>query len=480
MSEIGITAFGAYVPRLRIERSLIAAAHAWMAPSLKGQAKGRKAFPSWDEDAVTMAVEAARDALGSGIGKTSLDGLCLASTTLPYADLQNAAIVAGAIDAPIEATTWDVTGSQRAGVSALLQALKGTETTLVVGSEAPVGKPASTQEIAYGAGAAAFLIGTGPSAARLRGAASVNAVFVDHFRPTGAVHDYVWEERWVRDEGYGKLVPTTVKAALKNASLTLGNIRHFVMPSMLKGAADAVAKKLGFEGQVAPGLEDGVGYSGSAHALLMLAATLETAKPGELILLIGFGQGVDALILEVGEGVTAARRGRSVSGAVADGLNTDSYLRMLSFAGGIEPEWGMRSEKNVKTALTEQYRSAFQLEHFNAGKCGSCGTIQFPQLQACVNCAAPRSGFTSQSLIDEPAKVLTSTSDWLSYYPAPPLYVGFVQFDNGARVLMETVDVPLEGLEPGAPLRMVFRIKERDRTRGYNRYFWKSAPAAAV
>ena len=48
MSEFGITGYGAYVPRLRIDRGIIAEAHRWMAPGLKGQAKGSRAFTSWD------------------------------------------------------------------------------------------------------------------------------------------------------------------------------------------------------------------------------------------------------------------------------------------------------------------------------------------------------------------------------------------------------------------------------------------------
>src|SRR3546814_8812266 len=76
-----------------------------------------------------------------------------------------------------------------------------------------------------------------------------------------------------------------------------------------------------------------------------------------------------------------------------------------------------------------------------------------------------------RSLIDEPAAVLTYTADWLSYHPAPPLYVGFVQYTNGARIMMEVVDVGPEGIEVGTPLKLTYRIKERDRTRGYNRYF---------
>ena len=58
--------------------------------------------------------------------------------------------------------------------------------------------------------------------------------------------------------------------------------------------------------------------------------------------------------------------------------------------------------------------------------------------------------------------------------------LAFDQFDNGARVLMEFVDVGEGGIDTGTPLRMVFRIKEQDRQRGYNRYFWKATPLRAA
>ena len=479
MTNFGISGYGAYIPRLRLDRSVIAAAHAWMAPSLKGLAKGSRAFTCWDEDAITMAVEAARDALGPGDLK-GVSAVRLASTHLPYADLQNAAVVARAVGAPAGIATSDSAGSQRAGTSALLQALKGNEPTLVIGSDNPFAKPASAQEMTFGAGAAAFVVSDQNVAARLIGSATVTDVFVDHFRAASAESDYNWEERWVRDEGYARIVPAAVKAALEDAQLAIGDIQYFVMPSYLKGAADAVAKKLKFAGTVASGLEDGVGYAGAAHALLMLAAALEQARPGERILLVGFGQGADALIFQATDAIASAKPARGVSGAIADALPTDSYLRMLSFYNGLDAEWGMRSEKNAKTALTEQYRSAGQMEAFNAGECGSCGAIQFPQLQYCVKCQAPSEQFRNVSLRDEPAEVLTSTADWLSYHPAPPLWVGFVKFDNGARVLMEMVDIGKDGIDTGAKLRMVFRIKEKDRQRGYNRYFWKSTPLSAA
>ncbi|MEJ7935318.1 3-oxoacyl-[acyl-carrier-protein] synthase III C-terminal domain-containing protein [Sphingobium sp. AN558] len=474
MTDLGISRFGAYVPRLRLDRSVIAAAHEWMAPALRGQAKGSRAFTSWDEDAITMAVEAARDALGGSAG--NIRSVRLASTNLPYADLQNAAIVARAVGAGGDVATSDAAGSQRAGTSALLQALRGNEASLVIASDNPFAKPASAQEMGFGAGAAAFVVSSEDVVARLVGSASVSNVFVDHFRSADAASDYVWEERWVRDEGYAKIVPAAVNAALADAQLAIGDIAHFVMPSYLKGAADAVARKLKFAGAVASGLEDGVGYAGAAHALLMLAATLEQAQPGERILLIGFGQGADVLVLQVTDAIAAARPARGVAGSIADAVPTNNYLRMLSFYNRFDAEWGMRSEKSAKTALTEQYRSAAQLEGFNAGKCSQCGTVQFPQLQYCVNCQASSDAFEDLPLRDEQAQVLTSTADWLSYYPAPPLWVGFVRFDSGARVLMEMVDIGKDGVDTGAKLRMVYRIKEKDRQRGYNRYFWKATP----
>lgn len=477
--ETGITSIGAYVPRYRLARGAIAAAHRWMAPSLAGAAKGNRAFCGWDEDPVTMAVEAGRDCL-RGIAPEALDGLVLASTRLPYADLQNAVIVAGALGLKAETATADVAGSQRAATSALITALTGdgSRATLLVAADTPRAKLASTQELYYGAGAAAVSIGSGDLLARLLGHASVAAYFVDHFRPAGAETDYFWEERWVRDEGYAKIAPRAIKAALDKAGLAIGDIHHFVMPSLLRGASGAVARAIGFAGTIADGLDAECGYTGAAHALMMLAAVLAKAQSGERILLVGFGQGADALVLEATGKRVGHAAWRGVDGAIADRYVTDDYLRMLSFQGDIDLEWGMRSEKAGKAALTEAYRNAHQLSHFNAGRCRACGTVQFPQLSYCVNpaCKAPASRFDGVSLVDEPARILTFTADWLSYHPAPPLYVGFVQFDNGARLLMETVDAPPEAIDVGVPVRMVFRIKERDATRGFNRYFWKSTP----
>src|SRR5262249_22650265 len=81
--EVGIVSFGAYVPRLRLQRAAIAAANTWFSPGLRGMARGERSMANWDEDTVTMAVEAARDCL-HGVHLASVRALSLASTTHPF------------------------------------------------------------------------------------------------------------------------------------------------------------------------------------------------------------------------------------------------------------------------------------------------------------------------------------------------------------------------------------------------------------
>lgn len=480
--KFGITSFGGYIPRLRIQRAVIAAAHQWMAPSLRAQAKGRRAFCSWDEDSVTLAVEAARDAL-SDRPREELTSLTMASTTQPFAEFQSSTLVAEALGLRSTIRTLDLGHSQRAATSGLIAAFRQAEgSSLFIAADRPRGKPASTQEINFGAGAAAFTLGTENVIATLVTSVSKSVLFADHFRADGARYDYYWEERWIRDEGYGKLVVESVASALKQANLTPADIKHFVLAAPFKGVAAAVMKKIGIAPEAeADGLELNCGFSGSAHSLLMLAHQLEKTQPNEHIMLVGFGQGVDVLVLRTTDNLKSFSPRRGVSVALADAQDNDAYLRFASHEKSIELEWGMRGEKSLKTAFTEQYRSSNQLSNFVAGECKHCGTVQFPQLPYCVNpaCNAPRVNFEPHPLFDEPAKVLTYTGDWLTYHLAPPLYVGFVQFASGARVLMEMADIGPSGIEVGTPMRMAFRIKDTDQARGYSRYFWKATPIQA-
>lgn len=477
MSDFGIKSYAAYIPRLRMDRAAITAAHAWALPGLKGLGKGERAFASWDEDSITMSVEATRACLAPD-RHAAVSSLVFASTTAPFADLQNATVIAAAAGLAPETATLDAGGSLRAGTSALVGALRSRAPAdlVVVAADNRLAKPGSVQELQYGAGGFALRIGAGSCIARLLGSASSSSQFVDHFRAAGEKYDYYWEERWIRDEGYLKIVPETVRRLFRETGVEAAAIDHFCLPGTLAGIGGAVARALGIKPEaVIDNLSARCGDTGTPQPLLMLGLALEKAAPGQKILVVGFGGGCDALLLEATEALRGYRSASPVSAALARGATDRSYLKLLSFAEEIELDWGMRSETDAKTALTQLYRARDQVTGFVGGKCAACGTIQFPHMPACVNCGSTEPQ-TPYPLANEPAKVATFTADWLMFYPAPPLYVGLVQFDNGARVLMEMVDVDPATFEVGTPLRMVLRIKEKDSRRHYNRYFWKAAP----
>lgn len=477
MTRNGICGYSVYLPRLRLERSAIAQAHAWALPALKGQARGQRSLANWDEDSVTMAVAAVRSCLGSA-DRPAPDALVFASTTAVFDDFQNASLVAAASGLGESLRVQDVGGSLRAASSALIAALETPGRTLIAAADDRQAKPGSVNELQYGAGAAAVEVGDQGVIAQCLATASSSQLFVDHFRPADADADYQWEERWVREEGFGKLCPPLIQKVLKEAACEAGGIQHFCLPSPLRGVAASVAKRSGIPAEaVVDNLATQCGDTGVPQLLLMLAAALEKAQPGDKILLMSFGAGCDALLLEVTEAITAYRSGGRLEQALAAGVSDTHYTKLLSFQGRLDMDWGMRAETDNKVMQSQLYRARDQIAGFVGGQCKACGQAQFPVLASCVNCAS-REGFNELCLRDEPARVATYTADWLQFSPAPPLRFGLVQFDNGARLLMEMVDVDPEQFDVGTPLKMVFRIKQQDKRRGFHRYFWKAAPAS--
>src|SRR5258708_6847956 len=167
--DVGIAAFGAYIPQLRVSRAEIAAAHSWMNPALKAYAQSERSVCSWDEDALTMAVEAARDCL-EGTNRSDIGSLYLASTTTPFADRLNAGVVAGALALQETVFAQDVTGSLRAGMTALLTALDVVNTretaALCTAADSRAAPAGTADEMSTGHAAAGLLVSPGAGVAR--------------------------------------------------------------------------------------------------------------------------------------------------------------------------------------------------------------------------------------------------------------------------------------------------------------------------
>ena len=475
--QTGILAFGAYIPFRRLQRSAVFAANAWFAPGLKGAAKGERATANWDEDAITMAVEAARD-LFADTDRSTVAGLTLASTTLPFADRLNAGVVKEALNLPDPVFASDQTGSQRCATSALVIALSGQGPHMVIGSDLRKARPASEAELAQGDAAAAILVGQGEVIARLIGTHSVTTDFVDHFRSSGARFDYGWESRWIREEGHTKLFGGAIKDALARFNLTGADIDVAVIPITVRGVPESLAKQAGIRPEaVADTFSAEVGDTGAAHPLLGLAAALEKAKPKQKILLAGFGQGADILVFETTDAILHPLKRLGVSGHIARSQKTDNYLRFLFHRGLLDLERGMRAEMDQKQPGTTLYRNRKAVLGLVGGRCSKTGTVQFPKSDIGVNPNARAQGTQEDyPLAERRAKIVTYTADSLSYSPDPPVYYGAIDFDGGGRLVAEFADCASEDIEVGREMRMVFRIKTLDEMRDFTKYFWKAAP----
>ena len=479
---LGILAIGGYLPKARLQRTDIANANAWFNPALKGLANGERTMANWDEDSVTMAVEAGRDCL-TGIDRNTVAGIYMASTSFPFQDRQNAGIVADALNLSTRIQTLDISSSQRAGSSALLTALQSVRSVegpiLVSASEKRRARAASPLELTTGDGAAAVLVGEGEPISRYIGGHTEAVDFVDHYRGEGEAFDYNWEERWVRDEGYMKIAPNAINNLLDKVGVSAQDIDTFCFPVAMRRVASGLARKIGIaEESVADNLQSSCGETGSAHALVLLVHALEQAKPGEKILVAGFGQGCDVLLFEATDAIKAVGDRLAISGHLANGRPENRYTRYLSFNNLLTMERGIRAEVDKQTGLSTLYRNKGMSQKLLGGQCSECGTCQFPKSKICVNpgCGAIDSQ-ADEPFADKAAKLNSYTADRLTYSPDPPTYFGMVQFEGGGRLMSDLTDIdPDVELEVGISMRMVFRVKDYDVLRGFRRYFWKATP----
>jgi len=479
---IGITSYGAYIPRLRLDRMAIFKGMGWFAPAIMMVAQGERSMCNWDEDPITMAVEASRDCL-RGRDKNKLDALYLASTTLPFADRQNAGIVSAALNLRDDMITADHTSSQKAATTALITALESIRggqrhNIMVTASDSRETRTAYFYEMWFGDGAAALTVGDTDVIAEYKGSYSLSMDFVDHYRGADKKYDYVWEERWTRDAGYGEIIPKVVNGLFDKLGISMEVVDRLVYPCFFKRDHRSIAAGLGATPEkLVDNMHEVCGETGAAHSFMMFIAALEEAKPGDRILMCGFGQGANALYFEVTDNITKLPGRNGVAGSLAHKKSTDNYLKWLKFRGLINTEMGIRAEAPTQTATSVLWRKNKMILGLVGGKCRECHTPQFPKADICVN---PECGaFDSQEdyeFADVEAKVKTYTGDLLAVSVDPPAIYGMVQFEGGGRAVVDFTDCELEDIRVGLPVKMAFKRKGVDKERGFVNYFWKAVP----
>ncbi|QZT59568.1 OB-fold domain-containing protein [Mycolicibacterium austroafricanum] len=433
----GLLGYGAYVPRHRL---------------------GRRVVAGYDEDSTTMAVAAAQAALPAG---NTPQALLFATSTPAYADKTNATAIHAALGLPEQVLAADLCGTGRSAFAAIRWAAQSGG--LAVCADVRVGRPGSADEKLGGDGAAALLFGDGDPIAEVLGTASRTEEFLDRWRAPNSVTGQQWEERF-GFEKYTRLIRSTAADALNAAGLADADHVVLACPNTAVGKRAATLVKGQKSVTTSP-----VGFGGAADAAIALCGVLDTADPGDTILVLSATDGCDALVLRATANLATARQRSPLAGQLAGGLQVPQ-LTYLSWRGLIEFEPPRRPEPDRVGAPPASRAAAWKFGLIGA-RCGDCDFVHLPPARVCRRCAVVDQ-MTPVPVSGLEGTVVTYTVDRLAYSPSPPMVQAVVDVDGGGRCTVEVADAEQDALHVGARVRFSFR---RLFTAGdIHDYFWKA------
>ncbi len=468
---LGIKSYGVYFPYYRLKRTDVSIF--WDSYQIPGE----KAVANFDEDALTMAVEACRVCMKDTNSK-DIDALFLASTTLPYAEKQNASLAATVLDLPENNLTLDVSGTLRSGTTAVSLAVncikaQSAKNILVCAADMRLGMPNGSRELEFGDGAAALLIGEGDVLATVDASYGLYNELYDVYRPSDERFVRSWEDRFVREVGYTRIVPYAVKKALAKFGLEPKDFAKATFTSPNPTYLGAAAKSAGFDTktQVSDSLWGALGNLGSAHGLALLAATLEQSNPGDRVLWVNYGDGCDVIALTVTNGIQEFKQKQTVARMInSKGYTT--YQRYLRWRELVHPEPPMRPKTEPASAAA-LYRDRLSGLALYGSKCKKCGTVQYPIQRICMECRA-KDDYELYPFANKQGKITTFSHDNLAVSLDPPTTLAAVDFEGGGRMMLDVTDRDPSAVSIGMPVEMTFRKFRR--TEGVQVYWWKSRP----
>ena len=412
--------------------------------------------------------------------RNAIDGLIFASTTVPYAEKQGAAIIAAALDLRQDIFTADVTDVLRAGTTALRSALDSVTAgaarqVLVVVADSRQGAPRSETERNSGDGAAAFLLGTDGAIAEFTGFHTITENMLDNWRSSGDSFVRSWEDRFATEEGIERIVPEAVDGFLKKYGLKVQDVDRVALYGPDARRHGRLARLLGLDSQqVQDPLFGSLGNTGAAFPLMLLVAALESANANELILVVSYGDGSDVLAFRTDSLVKQSGPG---AGGLAGHLKSRTAIASYETFAKWREVWltddAARRPAPSSPSVSALWRESNKNLRLYAGKCDACGYVQYPPQRVCVNCRVMDESSTVR-LSDKGGEVFTYSMDYIAGAVDTPLVVSVVDFDGGGRIICMMTDRELEEVEVGMPVTMSFR-KLRV-VNGIHNYYWKAIP----
>ncbi len=310
---VGIVGYGAYVPMYRLPGSEIA--RVWTGGG-RGPVR-EKAVAGLDEDTITIAIEAARNAIARAeILPEALRAIWVGSESHPYAVKPSATLVAEALGAMPYLLAGDFEFACKAGTEALQAAmgLVGSgmgDYALAIGADTAQGRPGDELEYTAASGGSAFIVGPADRAVAVcMGSLSYVTDTPDFWR-RAYQHYPSHGGRFTGEPAYFHHVESAGRALMEELALTAQDFTYAIFHQPNVKFPGRAAERLGFTNvQIETGLLSGViGNTYAGASLTGLSAVLDIAKPGDRILLVSFGSGAgsDAFAWEVTERITACQ-----------------------------------------------------------------------------------------------------------------------------------------------------------------------------
>ena len=463
---IGITSFSSYLPRYCLDRALIGAA--W--GSRKGS--GKVSVANYDEDALTMAIEAALACIPEDSPRP--DAFYFASTSAPYREKQMSSFAATACDLARDAQAVDFSGSARAGLDAVVAAVNAVrgETAsdiVVAASEMRLAAPESDLEGVLGDAAAALRIGSGNVIAEFVGAHFISEEFTHLWRRDDDRFVQAFPGKFSNTFGYKKDLGEALRALLSKHSLEVSSIAHFAFFSPDARAVVDLAKSLGInpETQLISPPVGSIGSAGAADPLLGLCSALSKAKPGEWIVAGSYGDGASVTLFRTTDAVEDSSKELDWQDDLEGRIDLASYEKYLKFRrllGSDEPGEAINNVLSHKE-LKQDIR-------FYGSRCDSCGTVQYPQSRVCISCQ--KRECLSDHKLGRRGSIFTLTVDHLIANLEHPLPMVVVDLDGGGRVYLQMTDFFDSEAAIGLEVQRTFRLLHEG---GGNRnYYWKARP----
>jgi len=475
---IGIKSYGAYLPKYLLPRKLIA--KAWDFPSVPGT----KAFAQADEDSITMAVEAGLDCI-VGIDPKSIDGLYYATTTQVYTEKDSSSIISTVLDLRDDIVTADFTDSLKSGTTAVARAydtIKANDdinSILVVAADQREPQPSTVWEYGFADGGAALLIADEDNIP-----ISIDDTYSISKNVTGP-----WKRRETDDfirtfevkmDGrfYFQSVLTVMQTILQKNNLSPKDIDiaayYYNNPKVFGG----ISKKIGFERGVAQNsLFFQIGNTGTPMPFMLLISALRRPDEGAKALMIGYGDGADAILMQVQNRDATKKIGKTRMGMRSHQKTMNTIKNYNMYIDN--KEWLEKDRYTRKSSAVTLWRDSDSVLKNYGVKCKNCGAIQYPDFhRACYVCEADNEDQMDKVKLSLKGEIFTYTLDHLiggDYYDTPvPRCV--IDLDGGGRILLDMTEIedPEDNVEIGMRIEMTFRRMHEGGD--FVNYYWKCRP----